>query len=132
MSRYGSGTAEVFRYYSETERDKVTGNRRLLYAELQYCIHHEMTVTAADFLLGRTGWMLYDREKAERLMHETLSLMGMFLEWDREEFGRQRSLLEKLATQVWEESYRIPDESNGSGKKRQEERRKAGEARIYA
>lgn len=130
MSRYGSGTDEVFRYYSDTERDKPTG-KRLLYAELQYCIHHEMTVTAADFLLRRTGWMLFDRKKAERFMQETLSVMARVLEWDREECVRQRNLLEQLTMQVWGESYRIPDEG-GSGKKKQEERRKVGKARIYA
>jgi len=76
-SRYGVNADMILRYYDEDD-----SGERLMKAELRYCVDHEMTVSAVDFLLRRTGWMLFDRARAERLCSSVIHYMTDRFAWD--------------------------------------------------
>src|SRR5690606_29950203 len=54
IMRYGSNTRLILQYYRELSDRSLSQEDRLLYAEILYCIDHEMTVGAVDFLMRRT------------------------------------------------------------------------------
>ncbi|WP_255298325.1 glycerol-3-phosphate dehydrogenase/oxidase [Brevibacillus dissolubilis] len=93
FSLFGDHTNRIYQLYKENaERDPEI---RLLKAQLQYCITHEMTVTAADFLVRRTGMVYFDRPQAERITHRVVRLMGELLGWDAREKNRQLKQMER-------------------------------------
>jgi len=97
LTRYGSNMEEVYRYLEAIQQDipNTPLMDQVLRAEVMYTVEHEMTVTASDFLLRRTGWILFDRAKAERVMEQVLSFMGQLLAWDQKEVDAQREEVEK-------------------------------------
>ena len=115
MSRYGSNTSAIFRYVDESKRNEMMEDR-LLHAEIQYSIHHEMTLNAVDFLLRRTGWLLFDRQKVERTVGEAMSIMTELLEWDDQELDKQWSLLQEQVKIAWNTTEDIRVELSGAGK----------------
>lgn len=68
---------------------------RILAAEIAYCIEEEMAVSAADFLVRRTGLLYFNRPQAERIAADVLELMALHLNWSESELDRQRVLLAK-------------------------------------
>lgn len=69
----------------------------LLIAELDYCIQHEMSVTALDFLVRRTGWLYFQIEKVRKVAAMVIQYMGDQLNWDEDEQNRQaESVLEAI------------------------------------
>lgn len=69
---------------------KAEYEERALQAELAYSVEEEMTVHAADYLLLRTGLILFDRKKAESLAAPVVRLLGDKLGWSAE--ARQEEL----------------------------------------
>jgi Glycerol-3-phosphate dehydrogenase len=98
IGRYGTNTTQVLSYMAMSERD--AAGLKLLYGEIRYCVEHEMTKDAADFLLRRTGWMLFDRQRAERLTADVLEIMGVMLAWDGDEAERQQELVKRRLREV--------------------------------
>lgn len=103
LGRYGSNIKSIFDMYSLLAQEAATadvrrgadtgGHRldlRLLEAELCYAIDHEMTVSATDFLVRRTGLVTFDRKRAEALVQPVVQAMGRLLGWSAEEAARQR------------------------------------------
>lgn len=84
ISRYGSNTKLVLNYYRELDEREFAQEEQLLYAEIMYSVDHEMTVSAVDFLLRRTGWILFDRARAERYCSQVIRFLGEQLGWDDE------------------------------------------------
>ncbi|TCZ78897.1 glycerol-3-phosphate dehydrogenase/oxidase [Paenibacillus albiflavus] len=98
LTRYGSNMEEVYRYLQAIQQDSTSNTPlmdQVLRAEVMYTVEQEMTVTASDFLLRRTGWILFDRAKAERVTESVLSIMGQLLAWDQKEVDAQREEIEK-------------------------------------
>ncbi|MCJ8013443.1 glycerol-3-phosphate dehydrogenase/oxidase [Paenibacillus sp. KQZ6P-2] len=96
LTRYGSNTNVLYRYLKELQEevgDDTPLMDLVLCAEVKYAVLHEMTVTASDFLLRRTGWILFDRLKAERVMESVLRIMSEMLGWDSPELDRHRTLI---------------------------------------
>ncbi|KIL37644.1 glycerol-3-phosphate dehydrogenase [Cohnella kolymensis] len=56
----------------------------LLFAELQYCIQEEMTVSLTDFLIRRTGMLLFDRQRIEEVLPMVADELANKLEWESE------------------------------------------------
>ncbi|WP_082423081.1 glycerol-3-phosphate dehydrogenase/oxidase [Paenibacillus dakarensis] len=115
MSRYGANTLEIFRYIDESKRDEMMEDG-LLYAEIKYSIDHEMTLNAVDFLLRRTGWLLFDRQRAERIVGEVVSIMTELLEWDGHELDRQWLMLQEQVKIAWNTNEDIRVDLNVAGK----------------
>ncbi|WP_240374015.1 glycerol-3-phosphate dehydrogenase/oxidase [Bacillus piscicola] len=78
--RYGSNVDDVFAILEELrKRGGESESERLIDAQLQYAIEHEMAVTPLDFFIRRTGamylkknWVLTHKERVLEWMSETL------------------------------------------------------------
>ncbi|EAD5842170.1 TPA_asm: glycerol-3-phosphate dehydrogenase/oxidase [Listeria innocua] len=58
--RFGSNIDQLFTYAQEHKDQNETTLPNSLYAELRYSIQHEAVTTPIDFLLRRTGYLLFD------------------------------------------------------------------------
>lgn len=93
LTRYGSNTEVFYQYLKDIQANALPDTPltdSVLRAEIMYCAEHEMAVTAVDILLRRTGWILFDRFKAERVLESVLIMMGERLAWSPSEIDRQR------------------------------------------
>ncbi|CAH1208207.1 Aerobic glycerol-3-phosphate dehydrogenase [Paenibacillus plantiphilus] len=77
IARYGSNARDIMQRYEALPADQEQGLR----AELAYSVEEEMTVRAADYLLLRTGSILFDRKGAESLAPSLVRLLGEQLDW---------------------------------------------------
>jgi glycerol-3-phosphate dehydrogenase len=93
FSRYGSNTMEIYHQYIQLNERNLTAEEQLLYAEIRYCVDQEMTVKSIDFLLRRTGWLLFDRQKSERLSAKTITFLGELLGWDDLQKDEERTMV---------------------------------------
>lgn len=100
-NRYGSNTMELMNRVAASSQEAESTELRLLRAEIEYSIEYEMTMTAVDFLLRRTGWLLFDRQKTERTIVPVMRLMREYLEWNQEEVDRQWELLQDQLQLAW-------------------------------
>lgn len=107
LNRYGSNIRPIFDRYAEIGkegRNATSGARdmniRLLEAELHYAIDHEMTVSAADFLVRRTGLITFDRKRAEALVGPVVQLMARLLGWNGEKEAAERKEVLDVIKQV--------------------------------
>lgn len=92
IARYGSDTAIMLQGMADvTEYD--TTDEKLMYSELKYNVEHEMTVTLADFLLYRTGWLFFHPHRAEAALSDVTAMMGKLLQWGRDDEEWQLALL---------------------------------------
>ncbi|KOP67107.1 glycerol-3-phosphate dehydrogenase [Bacillus sp. FJAT-18019] len=101
INRYGSNTPLLLEGVDASSHRAEALEEQLLRAEIEYSIEHEMTVTAVDFLLRRTGWVWFDRQKAEQSIASVLAVMSECLDWDEEEVERQRELLQEELQSAW-------------------------------
>jgi len=98
-TRYGWNAHEILQYFDDLgtdnggRRDDDRAGKRLLLAELGYSMDREMTVRAADFLSRRTGWMIFDRERAELVSGDVIAYMSRRLGWDDARVEREWSEL---------------------------------------
>jgi len=85
LNRYGANIdliiANAFELY-QSEPDPV---RRLLLAELYYCIEYEQVVRLCDFLIRRSGRLYFDRPSLESQYHFVADAMAKKLNWSSEE-----------------------------------------------
>jgi len=82
LSRYGANSKQILRLYNELQDNLLNHEDRLLAAEVSYSIDHEMATSAVDFLLRRTGWMLFDRMRMFDVSGRVVAYMGERLGWD--------------------------------------------------
>ncbi|MFN0276197.1 MAG: FAD-dependent oxidoreductase [Chitinophagales bacterium] len=59
---YGTDAEKIIQTAFEIAQKIPNAEKRLLFAELKYCVEHEMTCTLSDFLVRRTGKMYFDKE----------------------------------------------------------------------
>ena len=81
VSKYGSNVDILLNWALET-RQSVD---RLLYAELMYGIHDEMTVTPSDFFIRRTGDLYFNIQRVKRCKKEAVQLMSDIFKWSIEQ-----------------------------------------------
>ncbi|MGO4786035.1 glycerol-3-phosphate dehydrogenase/oxidase [Paenibacillus sp. 2KB_20] len=129
MNRYGSNTMELMNRIGASSQEADTVEHRLLRAEIEYSIEYEMTMTAVDFLLRRTGWILFDRQKTERTLASVMRIMREYLEWNHVEVNRQWELLQDQLQLAWgmvedsrmERFTDLPDREGVTGPRSDEE-----------
>ncbi|REE78772.1 glycerol-3-phosphate dehydrogenase [Paenibacillus taihuensis] len=83
----GAGAAAGRRITVAVGRAESSQNARLeraLRAELDFAVEEEMTCSAVDFLLRRTGMILFDRKRAEKLTSSVIRLLGQRFGWNEE------------------------------------------------
>lgn len=70
VDRYGGDTAKVLFILRQISTGQLPGSAQglpaLLYAELRYCVEHEMCCTAADFFVRRSSMVYFDTSAVER------------------------------------------------------------------
>ncbi|PWK14403.1 glycerol-3-phosphate dehydrogenase/oxidase [Tumebacillus permanentifrigoris] len=98
LLRYGSNIRTILRYIEEQGRmaERVGGRLPILRAEVRYSVEHEMTLSLVDFLVRRTGDLLFAAEEALEAAPALLDALVEFHGWDESERKRQ--------WQAWEEA----------------------------
>ncbi|WP_163653514.1 glycerol-3-phosphate dehydrogenase/oxidase [Listeria sp. PSOL-1] len=95
--RFGTNIDQLFTYAQE---HKEKGNSQLpnrLYAELHYSIYYESTIHPVDFLLRRTGYLLFDMPYLLQWKDAVLEEMNNLFQWDEE---TKAKLEQELQTQI--------------------------------
>ncbi|GIP41065.1 aerobic glycerol-3-phosphate dehydrogenase [Paenibacillus sp. J31TS4] len=95
-SRYGSNTPQIHAGIREMAGEQaLSTDQKALIAEVDYCIQNEMTVTAVDFLVRRTGLLLFNVKRAKEIAPSILHLLADRLGWSEAELKLQQDRLEK-------------------------------------
>ncbi len=107
---YGSNTSQVFHYLPPLSDNP---QFRILQAQLQYAITHEMTVTPADFLIRRTGALYFHIDWVRQWEQTVWEYMAQIFFWTpaQTQYYRQEILdrLEEasgVATPLVENKYK--------------------------
>ncbi|MCC2685304.1 MAG: glycerol-3-phosphate dehydrogenase/oxidase [Paenibacillaceae bacterium] len=101
-SRYGSNVNDLFQLYEGALAQAGSPEEAALMAEVTYGIEREMAVCAVDFLIRRTGMLLFDRPRAEKIKDDVIRLMGDALGWDAAERERQSAEVDRQLALVKE------------------------------
>ncbi|MBL0387667.1 glycerol-3-phosphate dehydrogenase/oxidase [Tumebacillus sp. ITR2] len=91
LNRYGSNVRTILRYIEDDPRmaERVGGRLPVLRGELRYSVEHEMTLSLADFLVRRTGDLLFSAEEALDSAPALLEALAELLGWGERERTRQ-------------------------------------------
>lgn len=82
--KYGTGVEEILEIAFSLHPEMTNAEERILFAELQYAIDNEMTVTLNDFLIRRTGMLYFARAKAGSVYKQVAGWMANILKWSPE------------------------------------------------
>lgn len=98
VRKFGTNSEKILEL-SHSYRDTDTAvdpATSLLFAELHYGIHEEMTAGLTDFLIRRTGMLLFDRHRIEEVLPMLADELANKLDWDSEHKSHelQRLLIE--------------------------------------
>jgi glycerol-3-phosphate dehydrogenase len=85
LNRYGANIDLIIANAFELYQQETEPQRRLLLAELFYCIEYEQVVTLSDFLIRRTGSLYFNRPELENQYHYLADAMAKKLNWTAEE-----------------------------------------------
>lgn len=88
---YGSNIRTIFRSLDQDPalRERVGGPLPILRAEVHYAVHHEMVTSLSDFLLRRTGDLLFAKREAELAAPRLLSEFAALLNWQESDKWEQ-------------------------------------------
>ena len=102
VQRYGSNVCQIFGYLDQdlAQKVRVGGPLPVIRAEVTYAVEQEMTVTLTDFLLRRTGDLLFAAEQALAGAPRLLEEFAMQLGWDHAERERQMQLWDDAVQQA--------------------------------
>lgn len=93
--RYGSNTPAVLAGIGRAREASARHNLPLgLALEVLYGVEAEMAVTPADVLIRRTGMLLFDRPRCEKVAEGVVRWMGELFGWSPQEADRYRQELE--------------------------------------
>lgn len=86
-SRYGSNVSLVYKLLEEGYKEATEHGLSLeVYGSLLYGLQHEMVTTPADFLVRRTGGLLFDIDWANKWKTPVTSYMQQYFQWDETYF----------------------------------------------
>lgn len=87
VGKYGTNTAKILEIAKKSFAESTERNLEmvLLKAELRYGLQEEMAVTLSDFLIRRTGVLLFERESIGRLYPLLLEEMAQMLHWSQQQ-----------------------------------------------
>ena len=92
--RYGKNTDHIINKAYELYNEIQDAAQRLMYAEIWYAIHYEMTNNVCDFLIRRTGRLYFDRPMLADWYKYVIDTMATLLEWSDEEKTRETAAFE--------------------------------------
>lgn len=79
---YGTNTDEILRLVDKVLKE--TNLPMIIKLTLQYAIEHEMALTPVDYLLRRTGSILFNVSFAQKWKLEIIEYMALLLNWEEE------------------------------------------------
>lgn len=82
--KYGTNVDEVFKYANIIKGSTVQLPTEL-YAELLYCIYHEMVYTPSDFFIRRTGYLYFQIDLVEKYKEGIIDVMSNILGYSESE-----------------------------------------------
>lgn len=92
--RYGTNTEHIINKAYELYNEIQDAAQRLMYAEIWYAIHYEMTNNVCDFLIRRTGRLYFDRPMLADWYVYVIDTMAILLEWSDEEKTKETAAFE--------------------------------------
>ncbi len=92
LSLYGANVLKIYQLFDSIY--DYDSKIRLLRAQILYSIQSEMTVTAVDYLVRRTGLLYFDRIRTEETARRVVEIMGDVLGWDVQEKQAQLAAVE--------------------------------------
>lgn len=95
--RFGSNIDQLFTYAQEHKDQNETTLPNSLYAELRYSIQHEAVTTPIDFLLRRTGYLLFDMPYLLEWKDAVVDEMAKQFHWSAEV---KQTYIEELNIQI--------------------------------
>ncbi|MBC2089476.1 glycerol-3-phosphate dehydrogenase/oxidase [Listeria welshimeri] len=95
--RYGSNIDQLFTYAQEHKEQEESTLPNSLYAELRYSIQHEAVTTPIDFLLRRTGYLLFDMPYLLEWKDVVIDEMAKQFHWSDEV---KQTYIEELDIQI--------------------------------
>ncbi|MBC2313739.1 glycerol-3-phosphate dehydrogenase/oxidase [Listeria welshimeri] len=95
--RYGSNIDQLFTYAQEHKEQEESTLPNSLYAELRYSIQHEAVTTPIDFLLRRTGYLLFDMPYLLEWKDAVIDEMAKQFHWSDEV---KKTYIEELDIQI--------------------------------
>lgn len=95
--RYGSNIDHVFTYAQEHKENGTSPLPNSLYAQLHYAIYQEAVIHPVDFLLRRTGYLLFDMPYLLEWKEEVIEDMDNLFQWDAQ---TKEQLVAELQTQI--------------------------------
>ena len=77
---YGTNTDEILRLADKVLKE--TNLPLVIKLTLQYAIEHEMAMTPVDYLLRRTGSILFNVSSVQKWKLEIIEYMALIFNWD--------------------------------------------------
>lgn len=103
VRRYGSNIDRIYELTDEYRSGAEKINLPLdIYIQIIYSIHEEMTMTPADFLIRRTGALLFDRAWVERYKRPIVTCMSQLYGLDQSQAKRAEQEIDELLLAVVE------------------------------
>lgn len=93
--RYGKNTEQIINKAYELYTEIRDAAQRLMYAEVWYSIHYEMTNNVSDFLIRRTGRLYFDRPMLEEWYPYVLDTMAQLLDWTDQQKAAEAAAFEQ-------------------------------------
>lgn len=103
VRRYGSNIDRIYELTDEYRSGAEKTNLPLdIYIQIIYSIHEEMTMTPADFLIRRTGALLFDRAWVERYKQPIVTCISQLYGLDQSQAKRAEQEIDELLLAVVE------------------------------
>jgi glycerol-3-phosphate dehydrogenase len=81
LNRYGANIDLILANAFELYQQESDPSKRLLLAELYYCIEYEQVASLCDFLIRRSGRLYFNRPELENQYHFIVEAMAKKLNW---------------------------------------------------
>lgn len=95
INTYGTAADEIIETAFEYAHKIADPAKRILFAELKYCVENEMVLTVCDFLVRRTGVLYFDRGYASIIYPEVAGFLKELLHLTEQEMKSQMAEYEK-------------------------------------
>lgn len=95
VNTYGTAADKIIETAFEYAHKIADPAKRILFAELKYCVENEMVLTVCDFLIRRTGLLYFARESANNIYPEIAVFLKELLQLTEQEMKNQMAEYEK-------------------------------------
>lgn len=94
VHNYGKQTSEILSLLEAMDNN--TDISALTFAELQFCLDHEMVIKPADFLVRRTGLLYFNRPLLDKILIPVLLNFKHRFNWTAQRYEMEKAEMEDL------------------------------------